>query len=52
MSGIWRNLLSFSGSASVMGYEGGQLTEWKPYCVVLLDEIEKHTDVLICYYKS
>jgi ATP-dependent Clp protease ATP-binding subunit ClpC len=40
-----------------VGYEeGGQLTEKvrrKPYCVVLLDEIEKaHPDVLICYYKS
>jgi ATP-dependent Clp protease ATP-binding subunit ClpA len=40
--------ISFSGSASgYVGYEeGGQLTEKvrrKPYCVVLLDEIEKHT---------
>jgi ATP-dependent Clp protease ATP-binding subunit ClpA len=32
--------------------EGGQLTEKENHCIVLLDEIEKHTDVLICYYKS
>jgi ATP-dependent Clp protease ATP-binding subunit ClpC len=35
------------GAPGYVGYEeGGQLTEKvrrKPYCVVLLDEIEKHT---------
>jgi ATP-dependent Clp protease ATP-binding subunit ClpA len=39
--------LSFSERPGYVGYEeGGQLTEKvrrKPYCVVLLDEIEKHT---------
>jgi ATP-dependent Clp protease ATP-binding subunit ClpC len=47
MSEYMENNLSFSGSASgYVGYEeGGQLTEKvrRTYCVVLLDEIEKHT---------
>jgi ATP-dependent Clp protease ATP-binding subunit ClpC len=45
------------GAPGYVGYEeGGQLTEKvrrKPYCVVLLDEIEKHIQMFsICYYKS
>jgi ATP-dependent Clp protease ATP-binding subunit ClpA len=43
-------------SPGYVGYEeGGQLTEKvrrKPYCVVLLDEIEKHILMFSICYKS
>jgi ATP-dependent Clp protease ATP-binding subunit ClpC len=48
---IWRNLQSLlvGAPSGYVGYEeGGQLTEKvrrKPYCVVLLDEIESTSDV-------